>query len=471
MVPENLRFGGGVSDTVFNPAVAVILALACILMCVLGQKKILAPFLLTSMLIPSDQVLVIAGLHFPLLRILIFFGMIRIFLLKGRGKWNVFSGGLNRVDKALILLSVTSAVAGVLLFQNGRAFIFQLGNLYNAFGVYLLLRCLIRDQEDVVRVIRVMAVIVVALGAVMLFEQATRGHNPYAWLGGAKARYFASAIERGGRVRATASFGTPILAGVFGAVSFPLFIGLWLSERKQRRIAFIGMVGATIMTLASNSSTPLLALMAVVTGFCLWRIRGIMWIIRWSILVILVCLHMVMKGPVWHLITRIDISGSSYHRYALLNACIRHFWDWWLIGTRSNADWGWDMWDTANQYVETAQNSGLLGLILFIGILVFGFRYLGQARRAATDKRQALFFWSLAVALLAHVVSFFGISYWDQSIVGWYLLLAFISATAVPEKLKAAVPQPLSRLELATNSPRLQPANNRGLLQPWQPKS
>lgn len=471
MVPENLRFGGGVSGTVFNPAVAVILILAGVLMCVLGQKKILVPFLLTSMLIPSDQVLVIAGLHFPLLRILILFGIIRIFLIKGRGKWNVFSGGLNSIDKALMLLSVTSAVAGVLLFQNGQALIFQLGSLYNAFGVYFLLRCLIRDHEDVIRVIRVMAVIVVLLGAVMLFEQSTRGHNPYAWLGGAKARYFASAMERDGRVRATASFGTPILAGVFGAVSFPLFVGLWLSERKQRRIAVIGIVGATIMTLASNSSTPLLAYLAGVLGFCLWRIRGMMGIIRWSILVILVCLHMVMKAPVWHLITRIDISGSSYHRYALLDACIRHFRDWWLIGTSSNASWGWDMWDTANQYVETALNSGLLGLILFIAMLVFGFKYLGRARRAATDKRQALFFWSLAVALFVHVVSFFGISYWDQTVVGWYALLAFISATAVPEKVKAAVPQPLGRLELATNSPQLQPANTRGLLQPWQPKS
>jgi hypothetical protein len=470
VVPENLRFGGGVSDTVFNPAVAVILILACLLMCLLGQRKIIVPFLLTSILIPSDQVLVIGGLHFPLLRILILFGMIRIFLIKGRGNWKVFSGGLNSVDKAVILLSLTSAVAGVLLFRNGQAFIFQLGNLYNALGAYFLVRCLIRDQDDVVRVIRVIAVIVVVLGAVTLFEQSTGGHNPYAWFGGARARYFASAMERGGRVRATASFGTPILAGVFGSVSFPLFVGLWIREKKERRIAILGMVGATVMVLASNSSTPLLAYLAGVMGFCLWRIRRIMGVIRWGIVVILICLHMVMKAPVWHLITRIDISGSSYHRYALLDACIRHFWDWWLIGTKSNADWGWDMWDTANQYVETAQNSGLLGLIIFLAMLVFGFRYLGQARRAATEKRQALFFWSLAVALFVHAVSFFGISYWDQSIVGWYVLLAFIGATAVAEKVTNAVPQPLSSLEFPTNSPRLQPANSRGLLQPWHTK-
>jgi len=65
----------------------------------------------------------------------------------------------------------------------------------------------------------------------------------------------------------------------------------------------------------------------------------------------------------------------------------------------------------------------------------------------------------LAVALFVHVVSFFGISYWDQSIVGWYALLAFISATAVPQKMKAPVPQFRRELEMATDSRAMAPAN------------
>jgi O-antigen ligase len=128
------------------------------------------------------------------------------------------------------------------------------------------------------------------------------------------------------------------------------------------------------------------------------------------------------------------------------------------------------MWDTANQYVSNAVNGGLLSLILFIAILVYGFRYLGNARRTATDKNQALFFWSLAVALFVHVVSFFGISYWDQSIVGWYALLAFISATAVPQKMNASLPQFRPRLELATGSPVVARANPRTSLQSWHTK-
>ena len=40
-------------------------------------------------------------------------------------------------------------------------------------------------------------------------------------------------------------------------------------------------------------------------------------------------LHLVMNGPVWSLIARVDLTGSSssYHRYYLLDNCIRHFSD------------------------------------------------------------------------------------------------------------------------------------------------
>ncbi len=441
MGPQNLRFGGGVSGTVFNPAVALVLILACLLMLVLPQRKVIVPFLLACILIPNDQILVIAGLHFQVWRVLIFFGIIRIFFIKGRGKWNVFSGGLNRVDKALILLSVVSAVAGALLFRNTQAFIFQLGGLYSTFGTYFLLRCLIRDHDDVVRVIRVFALIVVVLGGVMIFEH-FMGWSPYALLGGARAQYFATDLDRDGRIRATASFGTPILAGFFGAVLFPLFVGLWLIDRKQHAVAAVGMFGATVMTLASNSSTPAIGYLAALAGLCMWPIRSTLRAIRWGIVIMLVSLQMVMKAPVYHLITRIDISGSSYHRYALIDECVRHFWSWWLIGTNSNGSWGWDMWDTANQYVQTAYNGGLLGLICFIGIIVYGYKYLGQARKAAThDRKQALFVWAVGAALFAHTISFFGISLWDQSIVEWYALLALIGAAAVPRKAPIAVRQ------------------------------
>ena len=466
MVPEHLRYGGGVSESIFNPAVAVIMIVGGLLILFLPRKYAAVPFLLMSILIPMDQVLVIGGLHFPVLRILILFGTIRMVLLKMRGE-DILRGGLNKIDKALILLSVTSAVAGVLLFQNAQALIYQFGELFNAFGAYFLLRCLIGDYEDVVRAIRVLAFIVVVLGGVMTVEQLTRGWNPYFLLGGARGAWV---MERDGVIRAMGPFGHCLLAGTFGAVLVPVFVGLWWKERKYRVIALLGIVGATVMTLAAHSSTCLSGLLAGLLGLCLWPIRERMRLVRWGIVITLVSLHMVMKAPVWHLISRLDLSGgsSSWHRYFLIDSCIRHFWQWWLVGTNANGNWGWDMFDTADQYVEHAVKGGLLALIFFIAIIVYGYKYLGRARQAATDKKQALFFWALGSTLFAYTMSFIGISLWDQSIVGWYGLLAFVGAVAVPLKLKAVQPEFRTNLRPVTESARFEPANQ--MVSPLRPR-
>jgi hypothetical protein len=397
----------------------------------LPRKYAVVPFLLSSILIPQDQVLVIGGSHFPVLRVLIIFGMIRLIVIKAQGK-SVFSGGLNKIDISLMLLSVTTAVAGVLLFQTGRAVVFQFGELYSALGAYFLLRCFIRDRDDVLLTIRTLAFIVAVLGGVMICEQLTNGWNPYFLLGGARGIW---SMERSGAIRAMGSFGQPLLAGTFGAVAVPLLIGLWMKENRYRLTAAIGMVGATVMALASHSSTCLAGVLAGLFALSLWPVRGMLRLIRWGIVIMVVSLHMVMKAPVWHLIARIDLANgsSSWQRFYLIDTCIQHFWDWWLVGTSSNADWGWDMWDTANQYVSHAYRGGLLGLVFFIAILVYGFKYLGRARQAATDKKEQLFAWALGATLFAFTVSFIGTSLWDQSIVEWYMFLALIGAVAVPQ--------------------------------------
>jgi len=66
-----------------------------------------------------------------------------------------------------------------------------------------------------------------------------------------------------------------------------------------------------------------------------------------------------------------------------------------------------------------------------MAILVYGFKYLGRARRIVREKKQKVFLWVLGASLFANVISFFGISYWDQTLVVWYGLLAAISAAVV----------------------------------------
>ena len=90
-----------------------------------------------------------------------------------------------------------------------------------------------------------------------------------------------------------------------------------------------------------------------------------------------------MKAPVWALIAHIDLTGSSSgdHRYKLMDNCIRHFSDWWLIGYQYYNNWGWDMWDLCNQFVVIALTGGLLTLIFYIAIFKRSFAAIGTARK------------------------------------------------------------------------------------------
>jgi hypothetical protein len=438
----NIKFGGGVSATILNPYVLVLILIAGILICVLPRNKAVVPFLVAALLIPTDQVLLIGPAHFPMLRILGLFGFIRIFKDKAVSKKPIFTGGFNKMDRAVILLTVFTAVNGIILFQQSGAVINQLGNLYTIFGIYFLLRFLLRDQEDIVRVIRTLAYVSIFVAVIMAYEIST-GHNPYGVLGGARASFYATLVQRGDRFRAQGPFAHSILAGTFGAVLVPLFIGLWWQSRRNRKLVVLGIVSATVITLACNSSTPILGYAAGVMALCCWPLRRWLRVMRWGFVTLLIGLHMVMKGPVWSLIQKIDITGgsSSWHRYMLIDLCIRHFWDWWLVGIKDTSVWGWDMWDTANQYVSTCENSGLLPFLLFTAILVYGYKYVGIARRRAESRNQALFMWSLGSALFANTVAFFGISYFDQTQVAWYALLAMIcvAATLQPQrKLRSA---------------------------------
>lgn len=453
MEPQHLKFGGGVAETVLNPFVLLIVLVAGVIILFSPRAKAIGAFIAVSILVPMDQVLVVAGLHFPMLRILALFGIARLIRTKSSSKAPLFAGGLNKIDAALVLLTVSTAVAGVVLFQESGALVFQIGNIYQVFGIYFLLRLLVRDERDVMVMIRTLVYTASFIAVVMAWESLT-GHNLYAMLGGARASLYATVGARDDRFRAQGCFGHAILAGSFGAVLIPLFAQLWSQNKRDRVLAAVGIISGTVITMTANSSTSLLAYVAGIAAICLWPFRKRMRILRWGIVLALISLHMVMKSPVWHLISYMDVSGgsSAYHRYMLVDQCIRHFGDWWLIGVKSTFDWGWDMWDTANQYASICDSSGLLPFICFMAIIVYGFKYVGKARVRSKERKQQVFMWLLGSALFANAVAFFGISYWDQTQVVWYGLLAAISAATMlraPQKAAVTEKAPAEATELA----------------------
>src|SRR5206468_2535129 len=110
-------------------------------------------------------------------------------------------------------------------------------------------------------------------------------------------------------------------------------------------------------------------------------------------------------------------------------------------GSKDVGTWAWDIWDAQNQYVEVAEKGGLAALVFLILMITRLYANLGRGRRLVQDsKRQQWALWLLGSALFAHLTSFFGINYFDQARVNWFMLLAAISAFTAPI-LKGSTPE------------------------------
>jgi len=435
------RFGGTGGSNV-HPAVIVAFVVVGALMFLLPRKYVASVFLAAMLLIPLDQRIVIGALHFQAPRILIAMGWIRLLVTKSSSE-KFFAGGVTMIDKAVALWAVTSAVAFVLLWRQFDALTNQLGGLYAILGVYLFLRFFIRNETDVTSTIRALAYVAICLAAMMTIEFITE-HNVYALLGGELRN---NLMRREHGIRAMASFQHPITAGAFGAITLPLFVGLWW--KRNRLAAAMGSIAALLMVITSTSSTGVSACAAGMVAFCFWPLRKNMRLIRRGIVACLITLHLIMKGPVWALIGHMDIIGGSdsWHREYVVDQFIRRFFDWWLLGTKDNYNWGWDMWDITNQYVATGFSGGVLAFIFFVAIIVYSFKYLGRARTAVQgNKQKELFFWALGAAVFANSAAFFGVIYFDQVQVAWYALLAIIciSTSEVLRRQKATTEQSTS---------------------------
>ena len=430
MEPENLKFGGGTAETILHPVVLVAMLIAAVLILLLPRKYAVVPVLLMAFLVPIGQQFVIGGLHVFVLRILILVALLRALFSTLFSQARIFSGGLNSLDKVFLLWTFFHVVAFLFLFSfQSAAVVNQFGFVWDILGGFLALRFFIQEEEDIARVIRTFAFISAILAICMLNER-FRMQNIFGLLGGMRT----VPEIRDGLARAQAAFSHPLLAGVFGATLLPLFFLYWHSG-KSKIVAVIGILGSTIMTICAASSTPVLAYMAGIGALCFWPFRKHMRMFRWGLVLGLLALHLVMKAPVWYLIDRISLFGSSsgYHRATLVDTFIRHFGDWWLVGTNAAGNWGWDMWDTSNQYIAEGEGGGLATFVCFLAIISICFSRIGKARKAVEgDRAKEWYFWFLGAALFSHVVGFFGISYFDQTRMAWLALLVMIIAATAP---------------------------------------
>jgi hypothetical protein len=415
MIPEQSTLNG--------LGLAFIIAM-CVLILIFPRRYAIVPLIIIICYMTLGENVLVNGLHFTLIRILALAGWLRILM---RGEFRKFK--MNSIDWLFIFWVISDVTCYMILWHDNAAFINRLGYAYNAIGFYFMFRVLIRDLDDIKRTYKIVAILIIPLGFFMLAEKIT-GHNAFAIFGGVDA----ITRIRDGSLRCQGPFAHPILAGSFGATLCPLFFALWWQGPRNRVIAVLGILSAVTITIASASSGPAFALMFGILGLIMWNWRQHLRKVRWAIVCTLIGLQVVMKAPVWFLLGRVSLfSGSTgFHRAYVIDHFINHFSEWWLIGEKNTSHWGAVMSDITNEYVFQGVEGGLLTLVFFIWIISRCFRGVGLTVRGMKDASfpDKMSVWVLGAALLTHAVNFISISYFDQNIVNWYMLLAMISTVS-----------------------------------------
>jgi hypothetical protein len=396
-----------------------------------GKRQAAANALLAmAALLPLGQQVVVAGFHFQFFRILIVIGWCRVLC---RGEHREFQFG--RIDK-LVLFWISAGLVCVAL-RDPSAFmgVNGMGSAFNSCGTYFLLRFLIRDLGGILAGLRFLAVMAVLIAGAMSFEAVTH-RNLFYLFGGVPE----IPAERDGRFRCQGPFRHPILAGTFAATLFPLLIGLWFQAGRTKWMAVMGIVASGISTVLAASSGALLTCVTALIGFGLWPLRFRMSWFRRGLVAVVLALALVMKAPVWYLIARVSdlFGGTGWHRSYLIDQAVKHFDEWWLVGSSHTAHWAPggqvlvadpNNMDITNHYVAQGLQGGVLRLGLFLAIIVSFFKIIGHCVRAGQGAPiETRLAWALGVSLAGHCTAFISISYFDQIEVFWFWLWAVIAA-------------------------------------------
>lgn len=343
---------------------------------------------------------------------------------------------LNKLDLALIWLYCYMTV--VFLLRSSENVAYQIGMAVDAFLCYFAFRGLMSNIEDFRWFLRAFLLLLAPYTLLILFESFTR-HNLFSAMGAVADGTWV----RGNRIRCFGSFRQPDTLGMFAASFLPLYIGMACIS-QERKFALMGVTFCLIIPWAANSGGAASAVgMGLLGWIGFWRLRTKMQKVRWCIVAIIVALALVMKAPVWYIFAHVSsvTGGDGWHRSYLIDVAYRHLSQWWLCGMSAKETAGWfaytlgtlDQADICDQFISFGLIAGLPAMILFIFLLVRAYGSLGKAMAAVRNSQREtgpaeFLLFGLGVMLLVHIIDWFGITYFDQMYMVWFMQLATISS-------------------------------------------
>jgi len=384
------------------------------------------PLLMGACYMTLGQGIEVGPFHFTVLRLLVIIGFARI-IFKGER----LIGRLNSIDWLMLVWAGWALISSAFHEDPNAAFVYRLGIVYDACGIYFLIRIFCLSFNDVVNLYRLTAFLLIPIAFAMIYEHLAF-HNLFSIFGGVPE----IPQIREGKIRAFGPFAHPILAGTVGAVCLPIMVGLW---RNSKKISLTGIIVCFSIIIASSSSGPIMSAALAIGALLLWPYRQKMRAIRWFVGFTYLGLYLVMKVPPYYLLGRIDIAGGStgYHRARLIESALDHINEWWLGGTDytrhwmpTGVSWNPNHTDITNHYLQMGVLGGLPLMLLFIAVLVKGFSFVGKSLSKYPNRsvESQFMIWALGAGLFAHTATSISVSYFDQSFLFLYLNLISISS-------------------------------------------
>ncbi|WP_155322037.1 O-antigen ligase family protein [Desulfosarcina ovata] len=408
------------------PTFIVFLMLLCFVIFSVRKEHLIVPIIIAMCFLPGDISLKLGSLDFQAIRIMALAGLVRIYFSYGNTNLK-----LNSIDKLFIGYNVLGSITYVIASQNiFGAILNKSGGFIDSVILYIVFRYTIQSKESIKLIVKVFCICVILLLPFAIFEfySAT---NLFSILGRSRISI------RDEEIRAACTFSHSILFGSFAAALVPMLWADFMIEKKMFKM--IALLGCIFFVYACSSSGPIIALAATVFFLVFFKWKNHSRMLAWGVLIAATLIHFVREKPIWQfLFVRISIKANSagFHRYLLVDAAIKEFWHWWLLGYGDfGAQWHLKYWpwthapftDMTNHYLLVGVRGGFFTMFLFIILCYKIIRIMGSFAIAHNDKNDQWLWWGFTVLMITHCISFLSVAYFGQITMLLYLTIAVSS--------------------------------------------